>query len=106
MCRKRSASTSCAFCRSPTFWRGLYGIQRRTSRFRSCSTETQGNTKMATANLNARTRDERKKGGSRKLRAAGRIPAVIYGHGEQTRALSVDAHEIERLFSSIHRENT
>lgn len=59
-----------------------------------------------TANLTAQPRDERKKGGARKLRTTGRIPAVVYGHGEQTRALSVDAHELERLFSSIHVENT
>jgi len=61
---------------------------------------------MATANLSAQPREERGKGGSRKLRSAGRIPAVIYGHGEETRALTIDAHEIERLFSHIHRENT
>ncbi|MGH7506094.1 MAG: 50S ribosomal protein L25, partial [Longimicrobiales bacterium] len=31
---------------------------------------------------------------------------VMYGHGEETRALSIDAHELERLFSRIHVENT
>ena len=61
---------------------------------------------MASASLTAQPREERKKGGSRKLRAAGRIPAVIYGHGESTRTLTVDAHELERLFSRIHKENT
>ncbi|MGH7461031.1 MAG: 50S ribosomal protein L25, partial [Longimicrobiales bacterium] len=62
---------------------------------------------MATAaKLSAQPREERRKGAMRKLRSAGRVPAVIYGHGEETRALSVDAHELERLFSHIHRDNT
>jgi large subunit ribosomal protein L25 len=62
---------------------------------------------MATpANLSASPRSERGKGGSRKLRATGRVPAVIYGHGETTRAIAVDAHELERLFAHIRRDNT
>lgn len=61
---------------------------------------------MASASLSAQPREERKKSGSRRLRAAGRIPAVIYGHGEATRSLTLDAHELERLFSHIHKENT
>jgi large subunit ribosomal protein L25 len=31
---------------------------------------------------------------------------VIYGHGEETRMLSVDAHELVTLFSKIRVENT
>jgi large subunit ribosomal protein L25 len=62
---------------------------------------------MATnAALSAQPRAGRGKGASRKLRATGRIPAVVYGHGEATRELSVDARELERLFSQIHRDNT
>lgn len=62
---------------------------------------------MATsAKLSARPRAERGKGAARRMRAAGRVPAVIYGHNEQTRALTVDARELERLFASIHRDNT
>jgi large subunit ribosomal protein L25 len=62
---------------------------------------------MATAaQLSAQPRSERGKGWARKLRAQGRIPAVVYGHGETTRPLSVDARELERLFSQIQRENT
>ena len=62
---------------------------------------------MATsAKLNARPRAERGKGEMRRMRAAGRVPAVIYGHGEETRALTVDGRELERLVSSIHRDNT
>ncbi|MGH7501285.1 MAG: 50S ribosomal protein L25/general stress protein Ctc [Longimicrobiales bacterium] len=62
---------------------------------------------MATqANLAARPRSETGKGANRQMRMSGRIPAVVYGHGEETRKLSVDAHELERLFSRIHVENT
>src|SRR5512143_1472621 len=56
--------------------------------------------------LSARKREAAGKGAARKARAAGRVPAVIYGHGEQTRPVSVDAHELELLFSRVHYENT
>lgn len=58
------------------------------------------------ATLKATLREETGKGAMRKLRASGRIPAVVYGHNEETRALSVDAHELEVLFSRISVENT
>jgi large subunit ribosomal protein L25 len=62
---------------------------------------------MATqANLAAQVRSETGKGANRQLRMKGRIPAVVYGHGEETRKLSVDAHELDRLFARIHVENT
>lgn len=56
--------------------------------------------------LSARTRAATGKGHARKLRADGRIPAVIYGHGETTRSLSIDAHEFDRLRAEVHVENT
>ena len=59
-----------------------------------------------TAELRAATRTEHGKSAVRRLRAAGRVPAVIYGHGERTRSISVDALELERLFSRISVENT
>ena len=59
-----------------------------------------------TATLGARTRAETGKSNNRKLRASGRIPAVLYGHGEETRPVSIDAHELELLFSRIHVEST
>ena len=62
---------------------------------------------MATpASLGAQPRANRGKGVSRKLRSSGRIPAVVYGHGETTRSLTVDARELERLFSHIQRAST
>lgn len=56
--------------------------------------------------LNVTTRTETGKSVARKLRAAGRLPAVLYGHGTEPRALSVDTLELERLFSRISIENT
>jgi large subunit ribosomal protein L25 len=62
---------------------------------------------MATnASLSARPRSGRGKGDARKLRASGQIPAVVYGHNEETRSVEVDAHELERLFATVHVENT
>jgi large subunit ribosomal protein L25 len=61
---------------------------------------------MAQAKLAAESRQDMGKGVARKLRAAGRVPAVMYGHGEQTRSLSLDAHELKILFSKVHWENT
>lgn len=61
---------------------------------------------MQTANLNARPRTERGKNAARKIRQTGRVPAVLYGHGDQPRELSVDAHELEKLLGRINSENT
>ena len=58
------------------------------------------------AKLNAEPRERSGKGWNRKLRATGRVPAVVYGHGEQTRSVSLDAHQVSRLFERIHVENT
>jgi large subunit ribosomal protein L25 len=58
------------------------------------------------ATLKAMGRATKGKGSARKLRAAGRIPAVVYGHAEEARSISVDAHELERLFAGISIENT
>jgi large subunit ribosomal protein L25 len=61
---------------------------------------------MATAKLTARPRTESGKSAVRKLRSAGMIPAVIYGHGDETRHLVVPAHDLERLLATISVENT
>ncbi len=60
----------------------------------------------SSATLSAKGRDGQGKGDNRKLRQTGYIPAVIYGHGEQTRSVAVNAHELELLFSRVHVENT
>ncbi len=46
---------------------------------------------MATTTLTAASRSETGKGAARKLRAAGRVPAVIYGHRREPQGLSLDA---------------
>lgn len=58
------------------------------------------------ATLNAAPRAERGKNAARVLRSQGRVPAVMYGHGDETRTLSVDSLELERLLSAISVENT
>lgn len=60
----------------------------------------------ANVSLNAQLRAGTGKGVARKARAEGRIPAVMYGHGEETRLLTVDAHELDLLFSRVHVEST
>jgi large subunit ribosomal protein L25 len=57
------------------------------------------------ATLKAVPRSETGKNWARKMRATGRIPAVVYGHHEETRMLSVDAHELDLLFSRVHWQN-
>ena len=54
---------------------------------------------MADQQLKAEPREGAGKGVARKLRAAGRVPAVLYGHGKQARSLSVDSKE---LFHLLH----
>lgn len=50
---------------------------------------------MAVIPLKGATREGLGKGGARKARAAGEIPAVLYGHGETPVALQVGAREFD-----------
>jgi large subunit ribosomal protein L25 len=61
---------------------------------------------MATASLSAEARTETGKGVARKLRAAGRVPAVVYGHAREAQALSLQTRELEKLLSSIATGST
>jgi large subunit ribosomal protein L25 len=61
---------------------------------------------MASASLSGNVRDHRGKGVARSLRASGRVPAVIYGHGREPQSLSIDTRELEKLLSHISAENT
>ena len=61
---------------------------------------------MASAQLSGNARDNGGKGVARSLRATGRIPAVIYGHGRDPQSLSIDTRELEKLLSHISAENT
>jgi len=48
----------------------------------------------AVAKLTAETRTSFGKGAARKSRAAGRTPAVIYGHGSEPRHITLPAHDV------------
>ena len=61
---------------------------------------------MATASLGATPRTETGKGVARKLRAAGRVPGVVYGHSREPQALSLNARELEKLLGSIAAGST
>ncbi|MGD2123709.1 MAG: 50S ribosomal protein L25 [Gemmatimonadota bacterium] len=59
-----------------------------------------------TTELKAQPRAETGKEAVRKLRAEGRIPAVIYGKDMEAMGLSLDLQETEYLFQRISVENT
>ncbi len=49
---------------------------------------------MPEVRIAAETRDEFGKGAARRSRREGRVPAVLYGHGTETRHLSLPAHDL------------
>ncbi len=49
---------------------------------------------MAEVRINAQPRTEFGKGGARRTRRAGNVPAVLYGHGEAPRHISLPAREL------------
>jgi len=61
---------------------------------------------MAIAQISVSNRSDTGKGVARKLRAAGRIPAVIYGHGIAPRSLSLDTHQFELLLEKVAYRTT
>src|SRR5215212_486776 len=61
---------------------------------------------MASAQLSASARSTGGKGVSRKLRADGRVPAIVYGHGREPQALSINTRELERMLDHISAEST
>jgi large subunit ribosomal protein L25 len=61
---------------------------------------------MATASLNASPRAERGKGAARKLRAAGQVPGIIYGHGREPQSLSLNVREFNRLAERVRITST
>ena len=62
---------------------------------------------MATqVTLKAEYREGRGKGVARKLRAGGRLPAVVYGAGGDPVSIALDTHDAVHLFRSISVENT
>ena len=61
---------------------------------------------MASASLSAELRSDKGKGVSRKLRAAGRVPGVIYGHAREAQSLSLVARDLDKLLSQISVSST
>lgn len=61
---------------------------------------------MATAQFSATTRTDSGTGNARKLRRAGQVPAVIYGHGRDPQSLALDAREFGKLLDKIAYANT
>ncbi len=61
---------------------------------------------MASAPLAATTRSTTGKGAARKLRTAGSVPAVIYGHGRDPQPLTVNAHELTLLLEKVPYTST
>jgi large subunit ribosomal protein L25 len=56
--------------------------------------------------LKAELREGTGKGVARKLRAAGRLPAVVYGGADEAQHISLDAHDADYLFRNISVDNT
>lgn len=61
---------------------------------------------MATTNLKAKVRTQLGSANARRERKAGFVPAVVYGHGDETLSVSVDALEFNRILSSETGDNT
>ena len=61
---------------------------------------------MATAQLTATPRTETGKGVARKMRAAGQIPGIIYGHAREPQALAINTRDFEKLLEHISAEST
>jgi large subunit ribosomal protein L25 len=61
---------------------------------------------MATVNLNATARVPHGKGGARKVRATGQIPAVIYRAGTAAHSITLDPAALELAFQRTKDPNT
>ena len=61
---------------------------------------------MASVPFSALPRSATGKGVARKLRAAGQIPAVIYGHAREAEALALNAHELKLLLEKHPYQST
>jgi len=59
-----------------------------------------------TVQLDAQIRAPCRKKGAKSVRNAGRVPAVIYGHGREPQPMSVGAVDFDRLLEKIAVEST
>lgn len=58
------------------------------------------------ASITATRREGTGKGPARAQRRSGRVPGIVYGHGEESIPVSVDALELNRLVNAISVDNT
>ena len=61
---------------------------------------------MASVPFNATKRSATGKGVARKLRAAGKVPAVIYGHAREAQALEIEHHALQLLLEKHPYQST
>jgi large subunit ribosomal protein L25 len=61
---------------------------------------------MATVSLAAKPRDTIGTGNARKLRQAGEVPGVIYGHSRGAQSLTLNSRELEKLLTQIAGTST
>ena len=61
---------------------------------------------MATASLSATVRSTAGKGAARKMRTAGSVPAIIYGHGRGPQSLEINTYALERLLEKVSYRTT
>lgn len=61
---------------------------------------------MASVPFSATRRASTGKGVARKLRAAGQVPAIIYGHAREPQALQLDAHQLKMLLEKHPYQST
>lgn len=57
---------------------------------------------MADSKLKIENRSESGKAAARRLRRTGKVPAVIYGEGQETTSLLLDAHDFEQMLKEQH----
>jgi large subunit ribosomal protein L25 len=61
---------------------------------------------MAQITLQAKEREQLGKGANRRLRAQGKLPAVLYGHGVESLAVSVEIRDVDHILRSETGHNT
>lgn len=60
---------------------------------------------MRSVELNAQTRTESGKGPARRTRAAGRVPAIVYGEAKTPQPVSVDSRELSHIVRGVGGEH-
>src|SRR5258705_5433463 len=61
---------------------------------------------MAIVSFNATARENTGKGAARTLRSQGQVPAIIYGHGRDPQALTLNARDLDKMLGHIQAEST